>query len=413
DGSVDVEMTNCGIRQRGNSTQYMPKKALAIKLNSKKGPFGLPSHKRWVLLANWLDHAMIRNAVAFDIAHAQEEAWKNNDAMGTGIPWNVHGQNVELVINGHHVGNYFLCEQVKIDKKRLNIKKCYQDVLDDMTAALNPPAGEGDGSASSGSGTPTVTMADCGFLMEVDEMYDETYKFKTTHDVPFMFKDDLPDANIFSAVQTKIQGIEDKIYAGNFTGAYNDLDINSLVDQWLVWELTMNHEYIDPRSINMFMDGDGKLSAGPIWDFDRATFQNPTVAASMGNNGDRVKQYNEWIVWSASGSNDCVWYPKLINDPIFQQAVRDRWSVMYPYLVGVAEKIRDYGNTLKASYEVNNAMWPTDKTSVDAWKWGFTDWSGDELIEDYDAVIDNFIDCYNSRLAGMNNLINSGTFAKP
>ncbi|MCF0173231.1 MAG: CotH kinase family protein, partial [Bacteroidales bacterium] len=433
DGTEDVPLTLCGVRQRGNSTQYMPKKALAIKLNSKQGPFGLPSHKRWVLLANWLDHAMIRNAVAFDIAHAQEEAWKNNDAMGTGIPWNVHGEFVELVIDGHHVGNYYLCEQVKIDKKRLNIKKCYQDVYDDMYDALNPEpepadpeATEGESGSESGSETPTtpvtpaepviptVTMADCGFLLEVDEMYDETYQFTTSkYEIPFMFKDDLPDATIFAAVQAKIQGIEDKIYAGNFAGAYNDLDINSLVDQWLVWELTMNHEFIDPRSTNMFMDGDSKLCAGPVWDFDRATFQNPTTASSMGNSGDRVKPYNKWIVWSAAEDNDCGWYQRLINDPTFQQTVQARWRKMYPYLAGVPSKILEYGNKLQASFEVNNAMWPTTKAAIQAFKWNYTDWSGDELLETYNEVIQNFIQCYNSRLQGMDGLISSGTFSKP
>ena len=80
----------------------------------------MPSHKRWVLLANWLDHSMIRNAVAFDIAHAIDSAWRNHkitaaetEYIGDGIPWNVHGQNVELVVFskdgvGHHVGNYYL-----------------------------------------------------------------------------------------------------------------------------------------------------------------------------------------------------------------------------------------------------------------------------------------------------------------
>ena len=295
------------------------------------------------------------------------------------------------------MGNYFLCEQVKIGSKRLNIQDCYADVKSAYDADPTKPE---------------PIFANCGYLMEVDEMYDEDYKFETTHDVPFMFKDDLPDETILAAVQSKIQGIEDKIYAGNFSGAYNDLDINSLVDQWLVWELTMNHEYIDPRSINMFMDGDGKLCAGPIWDFDRATFQNPTRAAAMGNSGDRVKPYDEWIVWSASGSNDCVWYPKLITDPIFRQAVQARWSVIYPYLQGVVAKIQQYGNKLKASYEINNAMWPTDKSSIGAWKWNFTDWSGDEEIASYEDVINNFVTVFNARLSGMNTLITSGTFTE-
>lgn len=277
DGSIDLPTALCGTKLRGNTSQEYPKKPFAIKMVKKQSIFGLPAHKRWVLLANWLDHSMIRNTVAFDIAHAIEKAWKTG-AIEPGIPWNVHGKNVELVFvesdgTGHHVGNYFLCEQIKIDKNRLAIKDPYEDVVE-------------DGNANPG-------IADCGYLLEVDNNYDETDKFKTSRSVPFMFKDEVSDA-ILSAVKTKVQGIETNLYNSNFTTAYNDLDINSVIDQMLVWELTMNREYGDPRSVYMFMNGNGKLSAGPVWDFDRGTFQNTTNASNQGNN-DRVKPYNEWM----------------------------------------------------------------------------------------------------------------------
>ena len=210
DGSVDLPTALCGTKLRGNTSQAYPKKPFAIKMVDKQSVLGLPKHKRWVLLANWLDHSMIRNTVAFDIAHAIEKAWKTG-AIEPGIPWNVHGKNVELVFvesdgTGHHVGNYFLCEQIKIDKNRLAIKDPYEDVVE-------------DGNANPG-------IADCGYLLEVDNNYDETDKFKTSRSVPFMFKDEVSDA-ILSAVKTKVQGIETNLYNNNFTTAYNDLDINS------------------------------------------------------------------------------------------------------------------------------------------------------------------------------------------
>lgn len=175
--------------------------------------------------------------------------------MEQGIPWNVHGQNVELVMDGRHVGNYYLCEQIKIGGTRLDIQDAYEDVLAD--------------------GKVPATFENCGYLLELDNNYDENYKFITSHySVPFMFKDDVLSDGILNAVKQKIQGIEDNIYAGDFASAYEDLDIYTVIDQWLIWELTMNHEYIEPRSVYYFMDGNGKLSAGPVWDFDRATFQN-------------------------------------------------------------------------------------------------------------------------------------------
>ena len=69
DGSVDMEEAFCGIRLRGNSTQNFPKKPFAVKLASKAKVLGMPKHKRWVLLANWMDRTMLRNSVAFEVAH--------------------------------------------------------------------------------------------------------------------------------------------------------------------------------------------------------------------------------------------------------------------------------------------------------------------------------------------------------
>ena len=392
DGSVNLATTTCGARLRGNTSQAYPKKPFAVKLTSKAPILGMPAHKRWVLLANWLDHSMIRNTVAFDIAHAIENAWKTGD-IEPGIPWNVHGQNVELVFvesdgTGHHVGNYLFCEQIKIDGNRLDIQDPYEDVT-------NP------------------TLETCGYLFEIDNNYDEDYKFQTSNSVPVMFKDAMPDQTIFNAIKSKIQGIEDNLDAGNYSAAYENLDINSVIDQLIIWELTMNREYGDPRSVYYFMDGNNKLSAGPVWDFDRGTFQNTTNAASQGNS-DRVKPYDEWMYWRTdeSDGDSYIWYRQLAKDPIFKTAVQDRWKVIYPYLQGVSDQIRMYGKTLKLSFDSDSAMWPTDKAAIQEHKSGFTDWSGDENLATFEEVIDNFVKVYEARLSGMNTLITSGTFTK-
>lgn len=387
DGSINLPTTNCGAKLRGNTSQEYPKKPFAIKLTDKAGApiLNMPAHNRWVLLANWLDHSMIRNTVAFDIAHAIEQAWRDNSSIGAGIPWNVHGQNVELVVfdkdgKGHHVGNYLLCEQIKTHENRLSIPKPYLDET-------------------------------CGHLLEVDGNYDEPSKFKTNKNVPFMFKDEVT-APVLSAVKTKVQSIESNLYNNNFEEAYKNLDINSVIDQWLIWELTMNREYGDPRSVYMFMDSNGKLCAGPVWDFDRATFQNTTLANRDGN--DRVKPYNEWICWRTSESDtySYIWYKQLIKDPIFQNTVKERWKVIYPSLTNLSTKIEGYRKSLRKSFDIDSKMWPTDDDAIHEHKNPFTDWAGDENINNWDDLIQNFIDVYEARLAGMNKLIQEENFTK-
>ena len=404
DGTLDVKTANCGVRLRGNTSQAYPKKPFAVKFVEKQKVLGMPKHKRWVLLANWLDHSMIRNAVALDLAHAIESAWKNSSSIEAGIPWNVHGQNVELVIDGHHVGNYYLCEQIKIGSNRLNIQDAYEDVKAD--------------------GLVEATLENCGYLLELDNNYDETYKFITSHySVPFMFKDDVLDDGIFNQVKAKIQGIEDNIYNGKYSEAYKDMDINTVIDQWFIWELSMNHEFLDPRSVYYYMNGNGKLCAGPVWDFDRATFQNVKNAESQGSSGDRLKPYDQWICWSASPksggteysmgkSTSCIFYPALVKDPIFQAKVKERWDVMYPYLQDVVNNIRAYGKSQACSFQYDSAMWPTTKAAIQKHKSGFSDWSGDENINSWPELIENFVTVYEARLQGMNTLIKNGTFTK-
>lgn len=54
-GVASLAEMNCGFRLRGNSTSNFPKKPLAIKLASKTEVLGMKKHKRWCLLANWID----------------------------------------------------------------------------------------------------------------------------------------------------------------------------------------------------------------------------------------------------------------------------------------------------------------------------------------------------------------------
>ena len=392
DGTVNCEV-NGGTRLRGNTTQEYPKKPLAIKFTEEKPVLGMPSHDRWVLLANWLDHSMIRNTVAFDIAHVMEYAWSSsNGEIGAGVPWNVHGQHVELVVKNadgvaHHVGNYFLCEQIKVAENRLNLTN--------------------------------------GCLLELDTNLDEDKVFETkSKKVPFMFKDEVTD-DVYDSVVNKVNTIETNLYKGSdagFEAAFKDLDINSVVDQWLVLELAMNREYADPRSVYMFVNDEGKLSGGPVWDFDRGTFQNPEKAKALCNNfwfssnaaDYRIKPYNEWLCWRTEEDDDYsyVWYKQLIKSKTFQDTVKKRWAIMKPYLDLVAGQIQTYGQYLSLSYQYDSEMWPTNKDDIRYYKYDFNDWSGDENLSSFEQVISNFVEVYNARLAGMNTLITNGTFTK-
>lgn len=400
DGSIALAEAACGLRQRGNTTKKYPKKALAIKLASKSAILDMPKSKRFVLLANWLDHSMIRNNAAFTLAHLIERGVAA-EGLEPGTTWNPSGRNVELIIDGRHVGNYLLGEQIKIEKTRLNINDSYEDRLADGKSTAE---------------------ADCGYLFEFDQNYDEIWKFATTggSNLPVMIKDDVIGNNsaLWSSIQSKVNDIDRNLVQGNYTEAYKNFDIYSVIDQMIVYELTQNREYTEPRSVYYFINGTGKLSAGPVWDFDRGTFHNPSRASSMGNESNRIKPYNRWLFEFSTGSGDTfnnkattpgVWYRQLIKDPVFKAALKARWAKLMPYLQMLPGEIERLAVENRVSWEYNNAMWPTTASARKAGNDGntFKDWSGDEDFATYEEVIANMIECYNSRLAGLDNLINN------
>lgn len=403
-GKYTLAPQKCGVRLRGNSTRNMPKKPLAIKLVKKAAIGDMPKHKRWVLLANWLDNSMIRNNVAFEVAHATERAWQGA-SLGQGLVWNPHGTNVELVVDGRHVGNYFLCEQIKIDSNRLDINPEYADCLEDGLS---------------------TAYADCGYLMECDDNYDEAYKFVTSaRGIPFMLKDDANTVptEYFKSLQTKINSIESNLKNGDYTAAYADLDINSVIDQWIVFELTMNDEFKHPKSVYMYMNGgDSKLCAGPVWDFDWQTFPNNAEIKSLNSRyglSYTAPAMTEWLyshsspVSSAYGypSTDdtpYMWYPYLFKDEAFRTAVQTRWTAIYPQLQAVVAYIRQQGALNAESWTVDHAMWPTafNRSQV-----GFSScFNGDEAFATYDEVVDNLAAMYQQRLDWMNTAIAGGNF---
>lgn len=392
DGSVDMKEALCGIRLRGNSTQKFPKKPFAIKLVDKAPVLGMPKHKRWVLLANWMDRTMLRNAVALEVAHRTDSAYIND-----GIGWSPRGTSVEVVMDGRHVGNYYFCEQIKIDGDRVDITDCYEDVE-------NP--------------TPET----CGYLLEFDDAMDEVNNFRTSRGIPCMFKDEVPaNSEFFNYVKNKVEGIENSLNAENYEEAYKNLDINSVIDYFFIQELTFNDEYKHPKSVYMYIDGPGKLTAGPVWDFDWQTFINYDKVQAMNSKYGGTyscRNTNEWLYgksklaeWHIIGGYDYendmpyMWYPLLFKDANFRAKVQERWTVIYPQLLSVVAKIDEFAALNKVSEQFNYAMWPLVglKNSVGS------AFNGDEDMS-FDEAIATMKQAYTERLEWMNSSITSGSF---
>ncbi len=296
---ADVQM-----KGRGNTTWGFSKKPYAIKLDKKEKVLGMPKHKRWVLLANYLDGTYMRNAVAFEIARRLP-----------GLAWTPRGRFVDVVVNGEMQGNYYLCEHIKIDENRVNIAEIAPDDI--------------AGDAVTG-----------GYIFELDINYDELYKFETSHrNLPVMFKD--PDEDIadeqLSYVQNYFNTIEDILYGGNLgdENVFDYIDMDSFIDWWLVHELSFNGEPYWPKSSYMNKDRNGKLMAGPVWDFDYGTFRL--------NNGIVVA--------------DDIWYGELFKKTEFVARVKERWNLYKEDLESVSAFIDETAADISESAAGNRVKW--------------------------------------------------------
>lgn len=298
DWSIDYEGTS-GIRGRGNSTWGYPKKPYALKLDSKAEILGMPKHKRWVLLANWLDRTLLRNHVAFKISTL------------TDLAYTPRGQFVEVYLNGKHNGCYLLCEHIKVDKNRVNV----DELEDDLT--------------------------DSGYIMELDSYFDEVNKFRSAHyDLPYMFKDpDEVNEAQFAFIENYVNNMEESLIddARFATREYADyIDIDSFIDFWFVQELTGNPETKHPKSTYMHKNTGGKLTMGPVWDFDWETFTPKNQFRTA----------------------DKIYYERLFQDPVFKARAKERWEKFLPSFREIPQFIQEEADRIRNSESMNHIMWP-------------------------------------------------------
>lgn len=333
DWTLDYEGST-GIRGRGNSTWSYPKKPYALKLDSKAEILGMPKHKRWVLLANWMDRTLLRNSVSFNLASR------------TGLAYTPRGQFVELFVNGKHKGNYFMCEHIKVDENRVDIDELDEDEVDG------------------------------GYILELDSYYDEVNKFKSAvKGLPYMFKDpdEVNDAQ-FAFIRDYVDNFETSLYddarfeAGNYM---EYIDVESFVDWWLVMELTGIWEPNHPKSTYMYKDKGGRLTMGPVWDFDWETY--------MHMDWFRIK--------------DALYYDRLFQDSRFKDVVKERWTLLKPEFETLPDYIMEEAAKIRNSESMNHKMWPISQVV-----------NRDESMS-FDNAVKSMIEAYRSKLEWMNEQI--------
>ena len=353
-----LEDVTCEIRGRGNTTWEWPKKPYLVKMEKKQGVLGMPKHKRWVLLANFMDRTLMRNLVSMKVASL------------TRLDWTPRCVPVELVLNGVHKGSYLLIEQVRVDKNRVNITE------------MEPT--DNDGEAVTG-----------GYLLELDFHYDNEVQWGDPHGgcvqwwrnggIPFGVKypdeDDLTSQQL-TYIKNYVYETAEVLYGDNFTDPENGyakyIDVDSFIDYWIVFEVMGNHELGNPGSVYMHKDRGGKLVAGPCWDFDWGVLSYRTSPRA---------EYDLL-------NDEAIWYARLFQDPAFRAKVKARFQELLPELKKIPDYMDECEKLLTESAKLNFAMWnPAEDASMND---GHII-NGDERMTFHDAIA-RLKDNYRTRL---------------
>ncbi len=233
-GVLEHETEAAQLRGRGNSTWFLSdKKPYRLRFDENTSILGMPKAKNYVLLAEYADKSLMRNAIT------QKMVSLMND-----LPYSLEVRFVELYINDDYRGVYVLTEQVEVHKNKFEIESI-----------------------------PGV--ANTGYFFELDQrFYDQNitpgWDWIVVRDIPYEIKepdaDDLAYTDIHATyLKAYIESVENALIAkSNYESLIN---IDNWIAYFIVQEFVKNVD-VGWSSVFMYKEADGPLQYGPLWDFD-------------------------------------------------------------------------------------------------------------------------------------------------
>jgi|LSQX01.1.fsa_nt_gb hypothetical protein len=352
------------IKLRGNSTAGLPKRPFNIKLDKRTNLFDMGEGKRWCLLANYLDRSNLRNQLAFDLGNA------------IGLP-KIESVWCVLIYNGEYRGLYQLTEKITIDTERVNITD-WDEIAEDIARAIGNEkllsnkdiadiedklqqdlswitTGVWNGYKISDYIDTSNFDITGGYLLELDEYYDEVSKFTTSRGVPMMIKEPefvFSNEAMFNYIKNYIQSMEDAIYSPdgyNSSGMYytDYMDMDSFIGFWYLNVVLKNVETFY-KSCYMYLDKDGVLTFGPVWDYD-------WCSGNTVNMGGASTAYDSWR--SGESQDREYWYRALYDDPYFMLRLYDAYKKYRSTLDDMIASIDTYKRYLSAAANADNKLW--------------------------------------------------------
>ncbi len=354
------------IRGRGNSTWSADKKPYKIKLMESTDFFGMGKNKHWVLLANYYDVTLIRNKITY---------WLGEEM---GMKYTPQCVFVDVIMNHKYIGSYYLCEQVRVGKSRVNIDDLE---MDDISKNITT------GAAITG-----------GYLLGMSPYTSNDnmkQSFSTIRNNSYVIEspsfDDYFNQSQYNYISDYVQKTEDAIYGENFKDSngkhYSEyMDIDAAIDYYWVQEISSNGDAYGSSSTYLYKERNGKLFWGPLWDFDYVAW---------GNVDTRTTGFDK---------TNATWFEKLIQDKLFVEKLIARWpafkeKLLYACKDGgqIDQYTAELASSQKANYIVNNMY--NESWSVDM--------DGNNTGRSFESEVNRLKEWISDRVQWIDNNINT------
>ena len=316
------------IKGRGNSTwSDFDKKAYSVELSCAADLLGMGEAENWILLANAEDSSHFRNKIVYDFAEK------------IGLAYSPDSRWVDVYLNGEYAGLYLLCERNELHAERINIAQGNSFV---------------------------VSLEMLNRLTSQNYIYVLTEQ-KQALRVHYPLN---PSNEELTQIAETWQSIENALLSEDGVDpqsgkTYTELiDLESWIKKYLVEEIFAN---VDACFISQYFyyDGetiDGKIYAGPVWDYDHALGTKKSWEWSCANvfyaNRVRVR----------SDGAEAPWFYYLYQkDEFYEQMLKEYETVFIPALdILLNTTIQVYVQEIEYAASMDYVRWSVESDGI--WK---------------------------------------------
>lgn len=290
-----------GIEIRGSSSQSLEKKQYSLTTllannvtNNNVSLLGMPAENDWVLNGLAFDASLIRDYFSYSLARK----------MGNYAPRTVY---CEVMINGNYRGLYMLQEKIKVDDNRVDVRKIEtkDDELPDLSGGYIVKADKVSGDdVSAWAFSSYIGNNDVNFIHEFPKPKDIT-------------------AQQSQYIKSQFEKLAITANSSNtsFSQGYPSvIDVPSFIDFMILNELAAN---VDGYQFSTYFhkDKNGKLRAGPLWDFN-LTYGNDLYRWNL----DRSKT-DRWQFDNGDNIGARFWRD-LFNNTDYRCYMAKRWGAL-------------------------------------------------------------------------------------